>query len=89
MRNIVYAVSTDYERRTGGWIYNERLLSELGRAGYAVDRLILPAGFPNPTESAVRQTGDLFAGIPDNTPVIADQICLGVLPDLVHSTGTV
>ncbi len=88
MRKIVYTVSEDYERRTGGWIYNENLLRELGRLGHPIERLVLPGGFPNPSDTAVAATGEIFARIPDDTLVLVDQICLGVLPALAAVQGT-
>lgn len=81
---LVFAISADYERRTGGWIYDERLMRELGAFGWRVRALILPAGFPDPDEQARAQSAAAFAALPDGTLVIADQLCLGVLPEVAQ-----
>jgi len=81
-RELVFAISADYERRTGGWIYNERLMRELAIAGWQVRHLVLPAGFPNPSEEARTRSAEAFANLPDDTLVVVDQLCLGVMPEL-------
>lgn len=86
-REFVFAISADYERRTGGWIYNERLMRELETAGWRVQHLVLPAGFPYPSEEVRSRSAEAFARLPDDTLVVVDQLCLGVLPELARKEG--
>jgi hypothetical protein len=73
---------TDYFKhfRTRGQI--QRLLEGLSKLGWKIRRLILPAGFPNPSPRARTRAAEAFRGIPDGSLVLVDQLCLGVLPEV-------
>lgn len=79
---LVYAVSADYARFTGGWVYNEALLDGLAGLGWRIERLTLPAGFPEPPAGARAAALARLAALPAGTLVLGDQICLSVLPEL-------
>ncbi len=81
-RSLVYAISADYAQLTGGWIYNERLLRELARCGWSIERLVLPAGFPDPGPAACAATAAALRALADGTLVLVDQLCISVLPEL-------
>jgi glycosyltransferase involved in cell wall biosynthesis len=81
-RSLVFAISADYARHTGGWIYNERLLERLRRLGWSVERLTLPAGFPSPSPAARAAATAAFRALPGGTLVLVDQLCLSVMPEL-------
>ena len=85
--SLVFAISADYARRTGGWIYNQRLLDELRRLGWTVEDLVLPAGFPTPDAAARAASAAAFRGLPDGTLVVVDQLCLGVMPEVAAEQG--
>ncbi len=85
VRELTYAISADYERATGGWVYNERLLDGLSRLGWRIHRLTLPAGFPNPSAAARAEAAAAFGGIADGGLVLVDQLCLGVLPEVAQA----
>jgi len=80
----MFAISADYERRTGGWIYDQRLMHELRQRGWQVCDLVLPAGFPRPDDAARAQSDAMFAGLADGTIVVVDQLCLGVMPQVAR-----
>ena len=82
---LTYAISDDYERATGGWVYNERLLEGLAQLGWRIRRLTLPAGFPNPPPDARTEAAAAFCSIADGTLVLVDQLCLGVLPEVAKA----
>ena len=86
-RRLTFAISADYERRTGGWIYDQRLLAELERRGWAIDRLTLPAGFPDPDAAARLRSAELVRALPDRSILMIDQLCLGVMPELAAAEG--
>jgi glycosyltransferase involved in cell wall biosynthesis len=82
---LTFAVSADYERATGGWVYDQRLLVGLERLGWRIHRLTLPAGFPNPSAVARAEAAAAFRGIADGSLVLVDQLCLGVLPEVAQA----
>jgi glycosyltransferase involved in cell wall biosynthesis len=82
-RSLVFANSLDYARHTGGYVYNMRLMRELAARGWEVARLDLPAGFPRPDVAARARSAELLAAQPDGTLVVADQICLSPLSDVL------
>src|SRR5690606_4271973 len=81
---LVFAISADYERRTGGGDYHTRVSKELAALGLHVRELVLPAGFPHPDEAARAQSAEAFARLADGTLVVTDQLCLGVLPEVAQ-----
>jgi glycosyltransferase involved in cell wall biosynthesis len=81
---LVFAISADYEKRTGGWTYDQRLMSELRQRGWLVRDLILPAGFPEPSEEALFLSAAALDALADGTLVVMDQLCLGVMPELAR-----
>lgn len=83
-RSLVFAISADYARHTGGWIYNQRLLDALGRLGWSIGRLTLPAGFPEPDAAARAETAAMVRGLPDGTLLLVDQLCISVMPELAE-----
>ncbi len=86
-QHLAYLISSDYARTTGGWIYNERLLVELAALGWSIQRHVLGAGFPDPSDDAIMSASRALGALPDGTLVLADQVVLsplaGVLP--VHA----
>jgi glycosyltransferase involved in cell wall biosynthesis len=85
---LTFVISADYERATGGWIYDQRLLEGLARLGWRIHRVTLPAGFPNPSDEARAESAAAFARIADGMLVLADQLCLGVLPEVARAAAT-
>jgi glycosyltransferase involved in cell wall biosynthesis len=83
-RQLVFANSVDYARHTGGWVYNTRVMAELGTVGWDVLPLDLPAGFPWPDNPARSQSARFLAALPDRALVVADQICLAPLVNTVE-----
>ena len=81
---LTFAISADYERATGGWLYDQRLLAGLARLGWQVHCLTLPAGFPNPSPAARAEAAAAFRSLADGALVLVDQLCLGVLPEVAR-----
>lgn len=79
---LTFALSEDYARATGGFVYDQRLATELERLGWRVERLLLPAGFPRPSPAARQACARLLAGLADHTVLVTDQLCLGVMPEV-------
>ena len=86
--SLVFALSADYARRTGGWVYDQRLVDGLAGGGWSVERLTLPAGFPHPDAAARTATAAALRALPDGTLLLSDQLCLSVLPDLMAAEAS-
>jgi len=82
-RRLVFASSLDYAPLTGGYVYNTRLMRDLAARGWGVMPLDLPEGFPRPHAAARARSAELLAALPDDALVIADQICLSPLADML------
>jgi glycosyltransferase involved in cell wall biosynthesis len=85
--DLIFVISADYARRTGGWIYDHRLLQGLAARGWRIETATLPAGFPAPSPAARAQSAATFATIADGALVLVDQLCLGVLPEVAAAEG--
>ena len=85
--DLTFVISADYAQRTGGWIYDHRLLQELAAGGWRIRTATLPAGFPAPSPVARAQSAATFAAIADDSVVLVDQLCLGVLPEVAAAEG--
>jgi glycosyltransferase involved in cell wall biosynthesis len=85
--DLTFVISADYARRTGGWIYADRLLQGLAARGWRLKEAILPAGFPEPSPQARARAAAIFRAIPAGSLVLVDQLCLGVLPEVARAEG--
>lgn len=65
----------DPRQRTGGYLYNARVVAELRREGWSVEIHALPGPWPMPggVDQAARQAQ--LDQIPDGAPVLADGLC--------------
>jgi glycosyltransferase involved in cell wall biosynthesis len=81
-RRLTFAISADYARRTGGWIYDQRLLEGLAALGWTLEHLTLPAGFPDPDAAARAQMAAQIGALPARTILLQDQLTFSVAPDL-------
>jgi len=83
MRPIVLVVPGHLDARTGGYLYDRRIVEGLRRLGWAVDVLELDASFPYPTPAALEQAANALAAVPSGTIAIVDSLALGAMPDLI------
>ena len=68
------------ETRTGGFIYDHRIVEQLRARGWRVTVRELDPGFPQPSPAALREAAATLADIPDGRTVLIDGLALGVLP---------
>jgi glycosyltransferase involved in cell wall biosynthesis len=80
---LTFIVPGDIQTRTGGYIYDRRLIQALQARGWSVQLRQLDGGFPNPDARARSEAATLFTSLADDTLVIVDGLALGVLPDEV------
>jgi glycosyltransferase involved in cell wall biosynthesis len=71
------------EARTGGSIYNRRMVEGLRQRGWQVDVLELDPSFPYPTPAALEQAAGALAAVRAGTIAIIDSLAFGAMPDLV------
>ena len=83
MRSIVLVVPGRLSARTGGYLYDRRIVEGLRRRGWGVDVLELDASFPYPTPAALEQAAHAFAAVRAGTIAIVDSLALGAMPDLI------
>ncbi|MEL6808615.1 MAG: glycosyltransferase family 4 protein [Pseudomonadota bacterium] len=79
MTKAVFAIPGNKDRRTGGFIYEARVLAELNAMGCTTRHLQLPDSFPDPThEDMARTLTDLHA-IPADQVIILDGLVFGAI----------
>ncbi len=83
-RLLTFAISADYARHTGGWVYDHRMARELEGLGWTVSYLTLPEGFPRPDRAQRDEAARLIAKLPDDSVLLVDQLVLGVLPEVAR-----
>jgi glycosyltransferase involved in cell wall biosynthesis len=83
--DVVFAIPGDITAKTGGYIYDRRIIDLLPEFGWRVHHLVLPGDFPAPSKASLAETERLLA---DATPVgallLIDGLAYGALPaDLI------
>jgi len=84
---IHYLESVDYERRTGGWIYNNKLIDLLLHAGCTVQRHALPAFFDVPDAVNEANFDAVLTRLPSGSLVVADNLYLMRCSDQCRRRG--
>lgn len=80
MTPAVFAIPGNIELRTGGYIYDRRVLALLPQHRIAVDHLPLPGGYPSPSQDDLATTARLFAKLPRSTVLLVDGLAYGAMP---------
>ncbi len=78
-RPLAFAVPGDINQRTGGTIYDKRLLAALREIGHAVQLVELPGSFPNPSDAEMAQAIGTLAALPPEQPIIVDGLAFGAM----------
>ncbi len=81
MKPVHFIVPGEIKTRTGGFIYDRRIVAELIAQGFSVEVHELPPGWPVPDDYALAAAAQVLAAIPDDSLVIVDGLALGVLPE--------
>ena len=84
MKSAVLVVPGSLDSRTGGYIYDRRIVEGLRSRGWAVDVEALDESFPRPTASAIAQAAQTFAALPTGRLTIVDSLALGAIPDIIE-----
>ncbi len=79
---VWFAVPGDIATRTGGTIYDKRVMAELRCAGWTVEHLAWPGSFPFPTDADMASVAASLAACPDDALLLIDGLAFGAMPDL-------
>jgi glycosyltransferase involved in cell wall biosynthesis len=82
-RSIGFLVPGALDTRTGGYLYDRRMVDGLRERGWQVDVRELDASFPFPPPAAREAAARVLASFADGVIVIIDSLAFGALPDAV------
>lgn len=82
---VHFVVPGNPATRTGGYLYDARVIVELRRQGWQVVLHTLADNFPDPDAQALAAAERLFADFPNGATIIIDGLALGGIPQLVTS----
>ncbi|MEO1307064.1 MAG: glycosyltransferase family 1 protein, partial [Pseudomonadota bacterium] len=63
-----FAIPGDITRKTGGFIYDRKVLDLLQAKGRNMHHLPMPAGFPDPTDDDMAKALADLEAVPDGVP---------------------
>ena len=84
-RELRFAIPGDIEARTGGYVYDKRLIDGLRGLGWMVDHVALPASFPFAPATDRAAAAALIRKCPDDSLMMIDGLALGVLPEMAEA----
>ncbi len=84
MRSIAFLAPGRLDIRTGGYLYDRRVIDGLLRRGWQVDVRELDERFPHPSSEALDHARHILASFADGTVVVIDGLALGGMPDVVE-----
>lgn len=80
---LTLIVAGDPDQRTGGYVYDARMVTVLRGHGWRVKVQGLEGRFPAPDQTARRSLAAALAGLPDGARVVIDGLAMGGLPEVV------
>lgn len=75
------------DQRTGGYLYDARIVAEAERTGVDVRVHSLPGRFPDADDQARTSLDRALASLPDDARVVIDGLAGGGLPDVLERHG--
>jgi glycosyltransferase involved in cell wall biosynthesis len=84
MADMTFVVPGSIDARTGGSIYDRRMVDGLRRRGWRVDVRELDDSFPFPPPAALRRAAKSFADLPSGRLVLVDGLAFGAMPDVLE-----
>src|SRR5262249_9552454 len=79
MTQAVFAIPGDINLRTGGYIYDRRVMALLPQFGIAVEHLPLPCGYPSPSDDDLATTARGFSELPRSAVLLVDGLAYGAM----------
>ena len=84
MNTLTFLAPGDPDTRTGGYIYDARIVRGLRALGWTVDRRRLHASFPMPDSVALAHAAQELESIDDHALVLIDGLAFGAMPALAR-----
>jgi glycosyltransferase involved in cell wall biosynthesis len=81
---VYFALPGPIDQRTGGTVYDAKVIDGLREDGWWVETLEWPGSFPFPNEDDRLTVAASLASLPDNALVVIDGLALGTLPGLAR-----
>ena len=82
-RTIHFIVPGPLKQRTGGYIYDAKVISGLRHRGWRVITHCLDGTFPDVDKVARRSLLTILTSLPDKACVVVDELAMAALPDVV------
>ncbi len=83
-KSAVLVVPGSLDSRTGGYIYDRRIVDGLRTKGWDVDVRQLDRSFPRPTTAAMKQAEEVFARLPHGVVTLVDSLACGAIPEIME-----
>ncbi|HSG48594.1 MAG TPA: glycosyltransferase family 4 protein [Longimicrobiales bacterium] len=87
-RVLHFVVPGPLDQRTGGYLYDARMVAELRTRGCSVEVHGLAGAFPQGDPAAAASLGETLAGLPDDALVVLDGLAMGSLPGVLRDEAT-
>jgi glycosyltransferase involved in cell wall biosynthesis len=81
---VVVVVPGRIDRRTGGSIYDRRMVEALRSRGWTVNVAELEGAFPCPTQAELDGVADVLASFDNAETVVVDGLVFGAIPELLE-----
>ncbi|MFG6666280.1 glycosyltransferase [Halomonas sp. HNIBRBA4712] len=86
-KRVTLIVAGSLEQRTGGYVYDARMVASLRRQGFEVKVEELAGRFPLACDEATGELARALGALEEGERVIIDGLVMGGLPDIVASHG--
>jgi len=87
MPPIYFVVPGDLNSRTGGYIYDKRIIEGLRSLGQDVEVVTLGGNFPFPSAREKESAEQVFKNLTDEAVCVADGLAFGALPEMAERHG--
>jgi glycosyltransferase involved in cell wall biosynthesis len=77
---VYFAIPGDLTAKTGGYIYDRRVMERLPELGWLVHHVELPGDYPDPSAGSLQATERIFAGLPRDALLVIDGLAFGAMP---------
>jgi glycosyltransferase involved in cell wall biosynthesis len=77
-----FLIPGDPDTRTGGYLYDRRVMAGLTALGWRAELHGLDATFPMPTPAALRAADAVLAALPAQALAVIDGLALGAMPEV-------
>lgn len=84
-RELEFLIPGDIRRATGGYVYDRRIVAELGARDWQVTVHALDASFPQPTTAALAHADAVLASIPSQRLVLIDGLAFSAMPEVARA----